>query len=87
MYTSISVMYNVHMKRLQIYIDEDVDAALAVRARRLGTSKAALIRQYVSERMGGRDHSADPMERLIGFVEGTPDESASIDDVVYGVRR
>jgi hypothetical protein len=80
-------MYNYWMKRLQIYIDEDVDAALAVRARRLGTSKAALIRQYVSERISGREHSADPMERLIGFVEGTPDESASIDDVVYGARR
>jgi hypothetical protein len=80
-------MYTTEMKRLQIYIEEDVDTALAVRARRLGTSKAALIRQYVSERIGGRANSADPIERLIGFVEGTPDESASVDDVVYGARR
>jgi len=80
-------MYTAFMKRLQIYIGEDLDAALAVRARRLGTSKAALIRQYVSERIGEREHSVDPIGRLIGFVAGTPNDSASVDDVLYGERQ
>ncbi len=80
-------MYTAVMKRLQIYIDEELDAALAVRARRLGTSKAALIRQYVSERIGERGHSVDPIDRLIGFVAGTPEDSASVDDVLYGERQ
>ncbi|MET0642003.1 MAG: CopG family transcriptional regulator [Jiangellaceae bacterium] len=79
-------VYDIH-KRLQIYIDEDLDAALAVRARRLGTSKAALIRQYVSERIGEREYSVDPIGRLIGFVAGTPNDSVSVDDVLYGERQ
>jgi hypothetical protein len=39
------------MKRLQIMIDEDLDDALAVEARRERTSRAALIRRYVRDRL------------------------------------
>ena len=36
------------MRRIQIYIDEPLDDALARPAERLGTSKAALIRDAVA---------------------------------------
>ncbi|MGH9362654.1 MAG: CopG family transcriptional regulator, partial [Thermoanaerobaculia bacterium] len=39
------------MKRLQIMIDEDLDAALQVLAAEEKTSKAALIRRFVRERI------------------------------------
>lgn len=39
------------MKRLQIMIDEELDEALEREARNTGTSKAALIRLYVRERI------------------------------------
>jgi hypothetical protein len=68
------------MKRLQISIEEELDEALAVEAGRRKTSKAALIRELVRERLGGRS-AADPMARLIGDID---DEPGDIDHVVYG---
>ena len=69
------------MKRLQISIEEEMDDALAVEAARRRTSKAALIRELVRERLGGRRPSADPMAPLIGDID---EEAGDIDDVVYG---
>jgi hypothetical protein len=69
------------MKRLQIYIEEELDEALASRAVREHTSKAALIRRYVAERMKSRPRPADPLDALIGSIDERPD---AIDDVVYG---
>lgn len=70
------------MKRLQIYIEEDVDQALGVEARRQRKSKAALIREYVADRL--RAPGPDPVDAFIGSFDGDPDLSASVDDVVYG---
>jgi hypothetical protein len=39
------------VKRLQIMIEEELDAALARQAAEEGVSKAALIRRYVGERL------------------------------------
>lgn len=76
------------VKRLQIMIDEDLDEALEQQAREERTSKAALIRRYVRERVEPlpplRD---DPLWGLVGLVEGASDDSASVDDVVYGPKR
>jgi hypothetical protein len=72
------------MKRLQIYIDENVDQALGVEARRQRKSKAALIREYVAERL--REPGPDPVDAFIGSFDGGVDLSASVDDVVYGKR-
>jgi hypothetical protein len=68
------------MKRLQISIEEELDEALAIEAGRRKTSKAALIREFVRERLGDRAAS-DPMARLIGDID---DEAGDIDRVVYG---
>jgi Ribbon-helix-helix protein, copG family len=67
------------MKRLQISIEEEMDEALAVEAGRQKVSKAALIRRYVRDRLGG-GASEDPMARLIGDID---DEAGDIDQIVY----
>jgi hypothetical protein len=71
------------MKRLQIYIDEELDEALAVRAQREGTSKAGLIREYVADRLGRGTHG-DSIDRLVGRfrLEDGPG-SEDVDEVVY----
>jgi len=77
-------MYAPPMKRLQIMIEEELDYALERKAREEGTSKAALIRQYVGERLRPLPPlEEDPLWKLVGIVEGGSDDSASVDDVVY----
>jgi Ribbon-helix-helix protein, copG family len=81
-------MYAAQMRRLQIMIDEDLDEALARQAQEEGTSKAALIRRYVRERVKPVPSiQDDPLWELVGMVEGSPDDSASVDEVVYGPKR
>lgn len=75
------VMYVEEMRRLQISIEEDLDDALALEAVRTKTSKAALIRKFVRERLGGTHSPVDPMSSLIGDLEG---EAGDIDATVYG---
>lgn len=69
------------MKRLQISIDEDLDEALAIEAAKLKTSKAALIRQFVRERLGSVRSNTDPIAPLIGDID---DEAGDIDELIYG---
>lgn len=57
-----------------------MDEALAVEAARRQTSKAAVIRELVRERLGAQV-ALDPMAALIGDID---DEAGDIDDVVYG---
>jgi hypothetical protein len=74
------------VKRLQIMIEEDLDAELERQATLEGVSKAALIRRYVGERLRRRPiPEDDPIWGLVGMVEGGPDDSQRIDEVVYGV--
>jgi hypothetical protein len=75
----------VNVKRLQIMIEEDLDSALGRQAREEGVSKAALIRRYVRERLQPLPPiQDDPLWQLVGLVDGGPDDSRSIDEVVYG---
>jgi hypothetical protein len=69
------------VKRLQISIEEDLDDRLAVEAARRGVSRAALIREYVRDRLGGRLVGVDPMAALIGDID---DDAGDIDSVIYG---
>jgi hypothetical protein len=69
------------MKRLQIMIDEDLDSELERLAAEERTSKAALIRRFVRERIRALPPlSADPLFRMIGADNVEP---ADIDDVIY----
>ena len=73
-------MYTPTMRRLQIYIDEDLDDALASRARRTHTSKAALIREAVRRSIGDQEPTPDPFSEWIGGSDAAP---APVDEVVY----
>lgn len=68
------------MKRLQISIEEEMDEALAGEAARRRTSKAALIREFVRERLGDPT-DVDPMAALVGDID---DEAGDVDAIVYG---
>jgi hypothetical protein len=69
------------MKRLQIMIEEDLDSELERLAARESTSKAALIRRFVRERIQPLPPlSADPLAAMIGADDFEP---APIDEVVY----
>jgi Ribbon-helix-helix protein, copG family len=70
------------VKRLQIMIEEDLDAALAREARREGRSKPAIIRRLVRahvEPLPSLDD--DPVTRLAGSAEFAPEHH---DDIAYG---
>lgn len=74
------------VKRLQIMIDEDLDAILERMAREERTSKAALIRRFVRERVQPLPpiHD-DAIWGLVGLGgDGELTESETINDVVYG---
>ena len=72
------------MKRLQIMIDEDLDLFLERQARREGVSKAALIRRYVRERLGGLPPlEEDPLWEMAGAAADV-EPVVDIDEVVYG---
>ena len=71
--------YTDIMRRLQIYIDDDMDELLAVEARREGRSKAALIRAAVREQYSEYS-TEDPLDDWVGSVDVEP---ADIDAVVY----
>ena len=76
-------MYTASMRRIQIYIEEELDERLQAEAARTGRSKAALIRECVAARMGeAKSPAEDPLTQLVGAFEG--EAEAQIDEVVYG---
>ena len=71
------------VKRLQIMIDEDLDAALGRLALQEGTSKAALIRRFVRQNVQPLPPlEEDPIWQMVGAIDVEP---ADIDEVVYGL--
>ncbi|MFL5817733.1 MAG: CopG family transcriptional regulator [Conexibacter sp.] len=75
------------MKRLLIRIDKRLDRALERAAAQQGTSKAALIHQAIDERYGPAADGTEALLRMSGmFKGGSPDDSTSINDVVYDAR-
>ena len=77
------------VKRLQIMIEEELDAALGRQAADEGVSKAALIRRFVRERLRPLPPlEEDPLWEIVGIVKGgSPDDSSRIDEVVYDLDR
>ena len=74
-------MYTPAMKRLQIYIEEELDDALASRARRTHRSNWAVVRKRVRRSIGEPETPVDPFRDWIGGSDAAP---APVDDVVYG---
>lgn len=74
-------MYDPKMKRLQIFIEEELDSALERKARSEGKSKAALIRRYVRERLSPLPPiEKDPLWGLVGVDDFEP---SPVDEVLY----
>jgi hypothetical protein len=72
------------VKRLQIMIEEELDAALARQAAEEGVSKAALIRRYVGERLRPLPPlEEDPLRQLMG-IAGDAEPVDDIDEFLYG---
>jgi hypothetical protein len=73
------------VKRLQIMIGEDLDAALGIQAVREGVSKAALIRRYTGEGLRRPPPlEVDPLSELVGRGKnGSAHASSRIDEVLY----
>lgn len=70
------------MRRIQIYIEEDLDDALQAEAAKSGRSKASLIRGCVAERYrAARNLESDPLSALVGSVDAEPVDD--IDAVIY----
>ena len=72
------------MRRLQIRIEQELDDLLAVEARRERTSKAALVRRYVRDRLRPDalpPIEEDPLWKLAGSVDADPVDD--IDEFLY----
>lgn len=69
------------MRRINVYIDEDLDDRAEREARRRRISKAALIRQSLEAELGDGG-PGDPIDALVGLSDADPVDD--IDAVIYG---
>jgi hypothetical protein len=69
------------MRRINIYIDEELDGRAEREARRRKISKAALIRQSLLAALGPAD-DRDPIDVLVGLSDAEPVDD--VDSVIYG---
>lgn len=75
------------MRRIQLYIDADIDDALSAEAARLNVSRSALVREAVRASLGGYlDRGADAVDEIIGRLDIEAGDE-SIDNVVYELGR
>jgi plasmid stability protein len=71
------------VKRLQIMIDEDLDAELARRASAEGRSKASIIRETLRQTLRPLPPlEEDPLWEMVGASDAEPVED--IDEYLYG---
>lgn len=74
------------MRRIQLYVDEDVDQAVSAEAARLGTSRSAVIRDAVRTSLPGYfSREPDPIDELVGWLVDA-DPVDDIDEVIYGYK-
>ena len=72
------------MRRIQLYVDEDLDEALSTRAAQMGVSRSSLVRDAVRASLSTHLTTvADPVDNLIGCLDIEPDDD--IDSVIYGL--
>ena len=73
------------MKRLQISIEPELDAAVERYADEEGLSKAEVIRRCVREQIRPLPPiEEDPIFKLFGSASSDPNDTRSIDEIVYG---
>lgn len=69
------------LKRVQLMLDDDLEARLAVEAKLEGISKSELVRRILRERLPARRHKPAIWEMVGAAGDAEP---AKVDDVVYG---
>ena len=79
----ITKWYGDNMIRTQISLDADVYAKAKGVARRMGVSVAELCRRGLQETLA-RQPTSKPWMAYAGIVEGSPEDSSTVDEVVYG---
>jgi hypothetical protein len=73
------------VRRIRLYLTEELDDALTREAVAKRVPKAALVRTYLAAQLGwNAEPTTDPIESLIGIYEGDSDESNNVDSVLYG---
>ncbi len=73
----------IGVRRIQIHIDEALDAAAAAEAARRGISKAALIRASIAREVRpAAPPPDDPWDAMTGWLDDDPVDD--IDAVIYG---
>lgn len=74
------------MRRIQLYLDNELDDALTAQAAKLGTTRSALVRDAVRVSLGADLYGvADPVDDLIGWLDVEPDDD--FDAVIYGLNQ
>jgi len=72
------------MKRLQIMIEEELDAALDRQAAKEGVSKAALVRRYVGDKLKPLPPlEQDPLWEMVA-VDADTEPIDDVDEYLYG---
>lgn len=75
------------MKRLQISLEPELDAALGRTARANGVSKAEVVRRCLRKAVDPLPPlEQDPIWDIVGSAEGGPGDSERVDEIVYGPR-
>ena len=69
------------MRRVQILLEPELDDRLEQEAATRGVSKSALVRRCVEHELA--ESRGNGLTSLTGMFKGRPDDSASIDEVVY----
>jgi Arc/MetJ family transcription regulator len=79
-------VYHRLVRRINIHLDEDLDAELAAEAARLGESKAELLRRAAREWLDRRAGSQQEDAWATFTGSGTADfpEYRHLDDLIYG---
>ena len=76
------MVYVAPMRRIQLYMDEELDDALSAKAARLNCSRSFLVREAVRASLATEPHApSDSVDCLVGTVDVDPDDD--IDAVVY----
>lgn len=84
---TLDVLYNCDMRRIQMYIDEDLDDMLRQVAAVEGRSTAAIIREAVRAYLNTDAPATDedPFRTIIGaYVGGPTDAALEHDRYLYG---
>ncbi len=83
------MMYNIHhMKRTQIYLDEEMSKMLSALSRQRGMTVSELIRDSIHEKyISGKSLDKGSLARQIGGIWKKRKDTGNIDPIVRALRK